>query len=185
MSSSVARPIGPRRVSRVARPISWSPSRIRNAASATSYAARCERSFASVTSRNASWPAAGALSRRRRHRLRRGELRGGPLLLPGRPATEPPPGERALGAAGATGRLLRRRMGEPGLPGGRTRGGRSGRGVQGLGGGGRRPPAGIPRRTIDPDSFTHGSSEQRRTWFNRGYESGEASACDAYSPDEV
>jgi uncharacterized protein len=39
--------------------------------------------------------------------------------------------------------------------------------------------------TIDPDSFTHGTSEQRRTWFNRGYESGEASACDTYSPDEV
>jgi uncharacterized protein len=39
--------------------------------------------------------------------------------------------------------------------------------------------------TIDPDSFTHGTSEQRRSWFNEGYESGEASACDTYSPDEV
>jgi predicted metalloprotease len=39
--------------------------------------------------------------------------------------------------------------------------------------------------TIDPDSFTHGSSAQRRSWFNRGYESGEAGACDTYSPDEV
>jgi predicted metalloprotease len=38
---------------------------------------------------------------------------------------------------------------------------------------------------IDPDSFTHGTSDQRRTWFNRGYERGEASACDPYSPDEV
>jgi uncharacterized protein len=39
--------------------------------------------------------------------------------------------------------------------------------------------------TIDSDSFTHGSSQQRRSWFNRGYESGEASACDTYSPDAV
>jgi predicted metalloprotease len=39
--------------------------------------------------------------------------------------------------------------------------------------------------SINPDSFTHGTSEQRRSWFNRGYESGEAGACDTYSPDEV
>ena len=38
---------------------------------------------------------------------------------------------------------------------------------------------------IDPDSFTHGTSEQRRSWFERGYESGDAGACDAFSPDEI
>lgn len=34
---------------------------------------------------------------------------------------------------------------------------------------------------IDPDSFTHGSSEQRRTWFERGYGSGEPADCDTFS----
>jgi hypothetical protein len=38
---------------------------------------------------------------------------------------------------------------------------------------------------IDPDSFTHGTSEQRRTWFENGYESGDPAACDTFSPDEV
>jgi uncharacterized protein len=38
---------------------------------------------------------------------------------------------------------------------------------------------------IDPDSFTHGTSEQRRTWFERGYEGGDPGACDTFSPDEV
>jgi uncharacterized protein len=38
---------------------------------------------------------------------------------------------------------------------------------------------------IDPDSFTHGTSEQRRDWFERGYESGDAGACDTFSPEEI
>ena len=38
---------------------------------------------------------------------------------------------------------------------------------------------------IDPDSFTHGTSEQRRTWFERGYEGGDPGACNTFSPDEV
>src|SRR5215210_7382199 len=39
--------------------------------------------------------------------------------------------------------------------------------------------------SIDPDSFTHGSSEQRRDWFEKGYESGDANGCDTFSPDEL
>jgi uncharacterized protein len=37
---------------------------------------------------------------------------------------------------------------------------------------------------INPDSFTHGTSEQRRSWFEKGYESGDANACDTFSPEQ-
>jgi len=38
---------------------------------------------------------------------------------------------------------------------------------------------------IDPDSFTHGTSEQRRRWFQEGYRSGEPGVCDTFGTDEV
>jgi predicted metalloprotease len=38
---------------------------------------------------------------------------------------------------------------------------------------------------INPDSFTHGTSEQRRTWFEKGYSSADPASCDTFSPDEV
>ena len=34
---------------------------------------------------------------------------------------------------------------------------------------------------VVPDSFTHGSSEQRKRWFNRGFETGSVKACDTFS----
>ncbi|MGF1660794.1 MAG: neutral zinc metallopeptidase [Rubrimonas sp.] len=34
---------------------------------------------------------------------------------------------------------------------------------------------------VVPDSFTHGTSEQRRTWFYRGFETGEMEACDTFA----
>lgn len=36
-------------------------------------------------------------------------------------------------------------------------------------------------RTVTPDSFTHGTSQQRINWFTRGLESGKVQACDTFS----
>ena len=34
---------------------------------------------------------------------------------------------------------------------------------------------------IDPETFTHGTAEQRAGWFKRGFEDGDATACDTFS----
>ena len=38
---------------------------------------------------------------------------------------------------------------------------------------------------VNPDTFTHGTSEQRTDWFNRGRASGSPDDCDTFSPDQV
>jgi uncharacterized protein len=38
--------------------------------------------------------------------------------------------------------------------------------------------------SINPDSFTHGTSEQRRSWFEKGYDRADPNACDTFSPDQ-
>jgi uncharacterized protein len=36
---------------------------------------------------------------------------------------------------------------------------------------------------VVPDSFTHGSAAQRQSWFKRGYETGQMSACDTFGTE--
>jgi predicted metalloprotease len=38
---------------------------------------------------------------------------------------------------------------------------------------------------VNPDTFTHGSSEQRTEWFNRGRASGEPTDGDTFSPETL
>lgn len=39
--------------------------------------------------------------------------------------------------------------------------------------------------TVVPDSFSHGSSEQRVRWFRRGFDSGDAGRCDTFSEQRL
>ena len=38
---------------------------------------------------------------------------------------------------------------------------------------------------VVPDSFTHGSSEQRVRWFKRGYQTGDLRQCDTFNADDL
>ncbi|HXV41265.1 MAG TPA: neutral zinc metallopeptidase [Steroidobacteraceae bacterium] len=40
-------------------------------------------------------------------------------------------------------------------------------------------------RAIVPDSFTHGSAEQRARWFKRGFAAGSTAACDTFAAADV
>jgi len=40
-------------------------------------------------------------------------------------------------------------------------------------------------RGVVPDSFTHGSSEQRQRWFQRGFETGSLEACDTFKAADL
>jgi predicted metalloprotease len=35
--------------------------------------------------------------------------------------------------------------------------------------------------TVNKESWTHGSSEQRATWFNNGFKGGTTASCDTFS----
>ena len=46
----------------------------------------------------------------------------------------------------------------------------------------------IQRRTqgyVVPESFNHGTSDQRKRWFGRGYQSGELEACDTFNASQL
>ena len=38
---------------------------------------------------------------------------------------------------------------------------------------------------VDPESFTHGTSEQRMTWFRRGFERGDPDSCDTFAVAKI
>lgn len=40
-------------------------------------------------------------------------------------------------------------------------------------------------RAVVPDSFTHGTSDQRVRWFRRGFETGDPGACDTFAADRL
>jgi predicted metalloprotease len=43
----------------------------------------------------------------------------------------------------------------------------------------------MSRGTVRPESWTHGSSEQRMTWLRKGLETGDPKACDTFSNNRL
>jgi predicted metalloprotease len=43
----------------------------------------------------------------------------------------------------------------------------------------------MARGTVSPESWTHGSSEERARWFKRGFETGSVPACDTFSATQL
>ena len=131
-------------------------------------------------------PRAGRLRAGVRHRARgrapRADARRRDAGGPGRAGAEPAARERGVDTPRAAGRLPRRRVGALDATSGACSSAATSR---------RRLNAAaavgddrIQRRTtgrIQPERWTHGSSEQRRRWLLRGFEGGDAAACQTFA----
>ncbi|HBR39908.1 MAG TPA: hypothetical protein DD951_01175, partial [Sulfitobacter pontiacus] len=40
-------------------------------------------------------------------------------------------------------------------------------------------------RVPQPHTFTHGTSEQRSSWFQRGFDSGQVGQCDTFAAEQL
>jgi predicted metalloprotease len=38
---------------------------------------------------------------------------------------------------------------------------------------------------VDPESFTHGTAEQRQRWFQRGFDGGARTSCDTFGTNDL
>ena len=91
-------------------------------------------------------------------------------------------GQGALGAPRVAGGLSGRSLGFPRQSfASHSRSRRRGRGTQRGQPDRGRSHADAARGYVSPESFTHGSSEQRVRWFKRGLESGITKSCDTFS----